>query len=70
MAGVIIGITAMVWNISAERERRTRFPEEGRFYPSRWWVRRSKGFVSTLTYVNRWSKQVIEHERAKKHEQG
>lgn len=38
MAGVVIGITAMAWNISAEREVRTRFPEEGRFYPSRWWV--------------------------------
>ncbi|MCJ1245782.1 hypothetical protein MMC30_002986 [Trapelia coarctata] len=49
MAGVVIGITAMAWNISAEREVRTRFPEEGRFYPSRW-----------------WSKQIIEHERAKK----
>lgn len=38
MAGVVIGITAMAWNISADREVRTKFPEEGRFYPSRWWV--------------------------------
>ena len=38
MAGVIIGITAMVWSISADREVRTKFPEEGRFYPSRWSV--------------------------------
>jgi len=36
MAGVIIGITAMVWSISADRETRTKFPEEGRFFPSRW----------------------------------
>lgn len=38
MAGVIIGITAMVWSVSADREIRTRFPEEGRFFPSRWSV--------------------------------
>lgn len=37
MAGVVIGITAMVWSVSADRETRTRFPEEGRFFPSRWW---------------------------------
>ncbi|MCJ1271605.1 hypothetical protein MMC22_011507 [Lobaria immixta] len=37
MAGVIIGITALVWRVSAEKEVRTRFPEKGRFYPSRWW---------------------------------
>lgn len=68
MAGVVIGITAMAWNISAEREVRTRFPEEGRFYPSRWWVSRITGCVSALTKTNRWSKQIIEHERAKKQE--
>ncbi|KAK5001558.1 hypothetical protein LTR39_006926, partial [Cryomyces antarcticus] len=35
MASVVVGITAIVWNISAEREFRTKFPEQGRFYPSR-----------------------------------
>ena len=38
MAAVMIGITAMAWSVSAEREVRTRFPEEGRFFPSRWYV--------------------------------
>ena len=32
---VMFGITAIAWNISAEREYRTKFPEEGRFFPSR-----------------------------------
>lgn len=41
MAGVIIGITAIVWRIGAEKEVRTRFPEKGRFFPSRWWVLQS-----------------------------
>jgi len=37
MFGVVFGITALAWNLSAQREVRTRFPEEGRFFPSRWW---------------------------------
>ncbi|KAA6407014.1 MAG: hypothetical protein FRX48_09080 [Lasallia pustulata] len=37
MAAVILGITAMAWSISADREQRSRFPEERRFFPSRWW---------------------------------
>ena len=35
MGLVIFGITAVVWSISADREYRTRFPEPGRFFPSR-----------------------------------
>lgn len=35
MGLVIFGITAMAWSISAEREYRTKFPEPGRFFPSR-----------------------------------
>ncbi|KAL8969661.1 MAG: hypothetical protein Q9183_001895 [Haloplaca sp. 2 TL-2023] len=35
MGVVIFGITAMAWSISAEREYRTKFPEPGRFFPSR-----------------------------------
>ena len=35
MGVVIFGITAIAWNISAEREFRTRMPEKGRFFPSR-----------------------------------
>ncbi|CAP70395.1 uncharacterized protein PODANS_3_4740 [Podospora anserina S mat+] len=31
----VFGITAMVWNLSAEREFRHKMPEPGRFYPSR-----------------------------------
>ncbi|EPE33675.1 hypothetical protein GLAREA_06688 [Glarea lozoyensis ATCC 20868] len=33
----ILGVTAMFFNLSAQRETRTKFPEEGRFYPSRYW---------------------------------
>ncbi|KAI9763133.1 MAG: hypothetical protein M1840_000898 [Geoglossum simile] len=36
MGAVIVGITAMAWSVSAGREERTRFPKEGRFFPSRW----------------------------------
>ncbi|MCJ1449502.1 MAG: hypothetical protein MMC23_010022 [Stictis urceolatum] len=35
MMTVIVGITALAWNVSAKKEFRTRMPEEGRFYPSR-----------------------------------
>ncbi|KAK0129047.1 hypothetical protein ONS95_000987 [Cadophora gregata] len=31
----IVGLTAMMWKLSAEREFRSKFPEEGRFFPSR-----------------------------------
>ncbi|KAI9718595.1 MAG: hypothetical protein M1812_004046 [Candelaria pacifica] len=37
MATVVIGITALAWSTSAERETRDKFPEEGRFFPSRLW---------------------------------
>ncbi|KAK4231377.1 hypothetical protein QBC38DRAFT_506790 [Podospora fimiseda] len=36
---VIFGITAMVWKLSAEREFRHKMPEQGRFYPSRYWTK-------------------------------
>ncbi|EON63721.1 hypothetical protein W97_02949 [Coniosporium apollinis CBS 100218] len=39
MGAVIIGITAIAWSVSAEREVRTRFPEPDRFFPSRNWSR-------------------------------
>ncbi|KAF2187887.1 hypothetical protein K469DRAFT_737707 [Zopfia rhizophila CBS 207.26] len=39
MGGVIFGITALVWSLSAYREQRTKFPEPGRFFPSRYWSR-------------------------------
>ena len=35
MGAVILGITAIVFSISAEREVRPRMPEKGRFFPSR-----------------------------------
>jgi len=31
----IVGITALVWKVSAEREFRHTMPEPGRFFPSR-----------------------------------
>jgi hypothetical protein len=36
MGVVMLGITACAFAVSADREERTSFPEEGRFYPSRW----------------------------------
>ncbi|TGO82662.1 hypothetical protein BPOR_0783g00050 [Botrytis porri] len=42
MATVIVGITAGMWKLSAEREFRTKFPEEGRFFPSRYWSKQIK----------------------------
>jgi len=39
---VIMGITAMAWKLSADREYRDKFPEEGRFYPSRNWTKQIK----------------------------
>jgi len=38
MGLVIFGVTAMVFNYSAKHEHRTAFPEQGRFYPSRWYA--------------------------------
>ncbi|KAI9639945.1 hypothetical protein NHQ30_011675 [Ciborinia camelliae] len=35
MMTMIVGITAGMWKLSADREYRTKFPEEGRFFPSR-----------------------------------
>ncbi|KAK7956589.1 uncharacterized protein PG986_005811, partial [Apiospora aurea] len=35
--GVIVGLTALTWNLSAEREVRYKMPEPGRFFPSRYW---------------------------------
>jgi len=39
MATVILGITAIFWKISAEKEVRYKMPEPGRFFPSRNWSR-------------------------------
>lgn len=35
MGAVIMGATALVWNLSANREFRHKMPEPDRFYPSR-----------------------------------
>ena len=67
MAAVIFGITAMAWSVSAEREVRTKMPEKGRFYPSRWyvlWRIEPCLKLGTDTLCFRWSKQIIEHEKA------
>ncbi|KAK2750391.1 hypothetical protein FQN57_003871 [Myotisia sp. PD_48] len=37
IGGVAVGIAALLFNLSAEREYRTKFPEPGRFFPSRLW---------------------------------
>ncbi len=35
IGAVIFGLTAMMFKLSADREQRDKFPEQGRFYPSR-----------------------------------
>ncbi|KAI5868494.1 hypothetical protein GGS23DRAFT_33716 [Durotheca rogersii] len=42
--GVIFGITALTWNLSASREVRYKMPEPGRFYPSRNWSKQIKEY--------------------------
>ncbi|CAG8971250.1 hypothetical protein HYALB_00001416 [Hymenoscyphus albidus] len=37
MGACVFGVTAMMWNLSAQREHRYKFPEQGRFFPSRYW---------------------------------
>ncbi|EOD48801.1 hypothetical protein GTA08_BOTSDO10380 [Neofusicoccum parvum] len=37
MGGVVLGITGLAWYTSAQREQRSKFPEPGRFFPSRYW---------------------------------
>lgn len=74
MGLVIFGITAFAWKISAEREFRAKFPEEGRFFPSRWYVQSlssvtQMSFQADLVVSHRWSKQIIEHERQEKAKQ-
>ncbi|KZF23401.1 hypothetical protein L228DRAFT_267408 [Xylona heveae TC161] len=39
VAAVIIGLSAIAFSISSDRETRSKFPEPGRFFPSRWWSR-------------------------------
>ncbi|KAI5292934.1 hypothetical protein KEM52_005955, partial [Ascosphaera acerosa] len=34
---VTLGVTALVWQASARLEQRTKMPEQGRCFPSRWW---------------------------------
>ncbi|QIX00382.1 hypothetical protein AMS68_005899 [Peltaster fructicola] len=37
MLGVVGGIAAMAWNLSAQLEFRNKMPEPDRFFPSRYW---------------------------------
>ena len=36
MGFVMFGFTLAAWNVSAEKEYRTRMPEPNKFFPSRW----------------------------------
>ncbi|ORY18505.1 hypothetical protein BCR34DRAFT_473198 [Clohesyomyces aquaticus] len=42
MGGVIVGIVGLAWAMSADREYRDKMPEQGRFFPSRYWSRQIK----------------------------
>ncbi|CAG7916619.1 unnamed protein product [Penicillium olsonii] len=37
MGAFVIGVAAVAFSISAEREHRDKMPEPGRFFPSRYW---------------------------------
>ncbi|KAJ5135416.1 uncharacterized protein N7515_004694 [Penicillium bovifimosum] len=37
MGAFVIGVAAVAFSISAEREYRDKMPEPGRFFPSRYW---------------------------------
>ncbi|SMQ54740.1 unnamed protein product [Zymoseptoria tritici ST99CH_1A5] len=37
MGGVVTGIAAMAWTLSAQREFRNEMPRPDRFFPSRYW---------------------------------
>ncbi|KAJ6109373.1 hypothetical protein N7486_001608 [Penicillium sp. IBT 16267x] len=39
MGAFVIGIAAMAFSLSADREYRDKMPEPGRFFPSRYWSR-------------------------------
>jgi hypothetical protein len=67
MGSVIIGLTAFMWSVSADREYRTKFPDPDKFYPSRQYVYSGKLLWTMLTYRS-WSKQIIEHEKEIKKE--
>ncbi|TRX96857.1 hypothetical protein FHL15_002163 [Xylaria flabelliformis] len=42
--GVIVGITALAFNLSAQREHRHKMPEPDRFFPSRYWSKQIKEY--------------------------
>ncbi|GJC78386.1 hypothetical protein ColLi_01224 [Colletotrichum liriopes] len=37
IGAVMAGVVAVIWKISAEKEVRYVMPQEGRFFPSRYW---------------------------------
>ncbi|KAK6537467.1 hypothetical protein TWF694_011652 [Orbilia ellipsospora] len=37
MGALVLGFGLMALNLSANLEHRERMPEDGRFFPSRWW---------------------------------
>ncbi|CAI7620192.1 unnamed protein product [Penicillium palitans] len=39
MGAFVIGVAAVAFSISADREYRDKMPEPGRFFPSRYWSR-------------------------------
>lgn len=39
IGAAVLGVVAVTWSISADRERREKMPEPGRFFPSRYWSR-------------------------------
>ncbi|EMC96634.1 hypothetical protein BAUCODRAFT_122617 [Baudoinia panamericana UAMH 10762] len=39
MGAVIVGICAMAFSVSADREHRDKMPDPDRFFPSRYWSR-------------------------------
>ncbi|KAL1997413.1 hypothetical protein VTN49DRAFT_853 [Thermomyces lanuginosus] len=44
MGLAILGIAAITWSISAEREHRDKMPEPDRFFPSRYWSKQIREY--------------------------
>ncbi|CAI7668338.1 uncharacterized protein N7487_002503 [Penicillium crustosum] len=52
MGAFVIGVAAVAFSISADREYRDKMPEPGRFFPSRYWSRQIREHESQQAAKN------------------
>ncbi|KAJ5561600.1 hypothetical protein N7535_003939 [Penicillium sp. DV-2018c] len=52
MGAFVIGVAAIAFSISAEREYRDKMPEPGRFFPSRYWSKQIREHEAQQTANN------------------